>query len=78
MLAGNGGEVQYFTDSGEAHLDDSHGEADAHDPACQQLDLTDDLEGRDDFGSVSGNYTYRHHVQRRVKLFMPKGGSFPF
>ena len=28
--------------------------------------------------SVSGNYIYRHHVQRRVKLYVPKGGSFPF
>ena len=27
--------------------------------------------------SVSGNYIYRHHVQRRVKLYVPKGGSFP-
>ena len=36
VLGGKGGEVrksiaaQYFPDSGEAHLDDSHGEADAH------------------------------------------------
>ena len=35
-----------------------------------------DLEGRDNFESVSGNYS-RHHVQRRVKLHVPKGGSFP-
>ena len=49
---------------GEDHHDDSQGEAHGSNPAKQQS--TDDIETRDDFGSISGNYIYRHHVQPRV------------
>ena len=30
-----------------------------------------------DFWSMSGNFIYRHHVERRVKLYSPREESFP-
>ena len=32
---------------------------------------------KNDFESISGNYTYRHHVEPRVKLYVPRQESFP-
>ena len=29
------------------------------------------------FGSMSGNFIYRHHVEPRVKLYSPREESFP-
>ena len=37
----------------------------------------DDAEARNDFWSMSGNFIYLHHVEPRVKLYMPKEESFP-
>ena len=37
----------------------------------------DDGEARKDFWPISGNYIYCHHVQPRVKLFVPREESFP-
>ena len=34
-------------------------------------------EARNDFWSISGNYILRHHVEPRVKLYVPREGSFP-
>ena len=31
----------------------------------------------DDFWSMSGSFIYRHHVERRVKLYSPREESFP-
>ena len=36
-----------------------------------------DGEARNDFWSISGNYLYRHHVEPRVKLYVPREASFP-
>ena len=36
-----------------------------------------DSEVRNDVGSISGNFIYRHHVEPRVKLYMPREESFP-
>ena len=36
-----------------------------------------DGEARNDFWSISGNFIYRHHVERRVKLYMPRSESYP-
>ena len=30
-----------------------------------------------DFWSISGNFIYRHHVEPRVNLYVPKEESFP-
>ena len=35
----------------------------------------DDGEARYDFWSISGNYIYRHHVEPRVKLYVPREES---
>ena len=32
---------------------------------------------RNDFWSISGNFIYRHHVEPRVKLYVPTEESFP-
>ena len=36
-----------------------------------------DCEARNDFRSMSGNFIYRHHVEPRVKLYVPREASFP-
>ena len=61
----------------KAHFDDSHEEADAHDQACQQLDLTDDLEGRDDFWvyfwelHLSSSRSKKGHPLRAERRIIP-------
>ena len=37
----------------------------------------DDAEAGRDFWSISGDFIYRHHVEPRVKLYVPKEESFP-
>ena len=44
---------------------------------CQKDSTLDDAEARNDFCAISGNFVYRHHVDARVKLYMPKEESFP-
>ena len=39
--------------------------------------LPDAGEAINDFWSMSGNFIYRHHVDRRVKLYSPREESFP-
>ena len=39
--------------------------------------LPDAGETMNDFGSMSGNIIYRHHVEPRVKLYSPREESFP-
>ena len=34
-------------------------------------------EAMNDFWSMSGSFTYRHHVEPRVKLYSPREESFP-
>ena len=38
----------------------------------------DDEEAKRDFFTITGDFIYRHHVEPRVKLYMPKEESFPF
>ena len=47
-------------------------------PTPLQDDSThEDAEAKCDFLSITGDFIYRHHVERRVKLYMPKDESFP-
>ena len=39
--------------------------------------LPDAGEAINDFGSMSGSFIYRHHVEPRVKLYSPREESFP-
>ena len=38
---------------------------------------TDDAEARKDFWSIQGDFIYRHHVEPRVQLYVPKEETFP-
>ena len=38
----------------------------------------DDAEAKNDFWSLSGDFIYRHHVESKVKLYVPREESFPF
>ena len=47
-------------------------------PTPIQEDSTrDDEEAKNDFWTISGEFIYRHHVEPRVKLFMPREETFP-
>ena len=46
-------------------------------PSPQQADSTQgDAEAKNDFRSITGEFIYRHHVEPRVKLHMPREESF--
>ena len=48
-------------------------------PTPLQDDSTrDDAEAKNDFWYITGDFIYRHHVEPRVKLYMPKEETFPF
>ena len=32
---------------------------------------------KNDFRSITGDFIHRHHMEPRVKLYMPRGESFP-
>ena len=47
-------------------------------PTPLQDDSTrDDAEAKHDFWSITGDFIYRHHVEPRVKLYVPREESFP-
>ena len=47
-------------------------------PSHVQEDSTrDDEEAKNDFWTVTGEFIYRHHVEHRVNLYMPKEATFP-
>ena len=37
----------------------------------------DDAEAKNDFWSITGDFISRHHVESRVKLYMPREESLP-
>ena len=51
-------------------------ESDGSSPPLQDSS-PDDGEARNDFWSISGNSIHRHHVEPRVKLYVPREESFP-
>ena len=53
------------------------GESEGSPPPLPQDSLPDAGEARNDFGSVSGNFIFRHHVESRVILHSPREESFP-
>ena len=52
------------------------GESDGSSPPFQDSS-PDDGEARNDFWSIPGNFIRRHHVEPRVKLYVPREASFP-
>ena len=67
-----------FTERGE-ELEVLQGNSDEwYTPSHLQEDSTrDDEEAKNDFWSMLGEFIYRHHVEPRVKLYMPRRESFP-
>ena len=60
---------------GESHLDFlGESEGSLQQPQDSLLDAGEAIH---DFGSMSGNFKYRHHVESRVKLYSPREESFP-
>ena len=59
--------------------DNLRGESDGvSSPTPHQDDSArDDAEAKTDFSSITGDFIYRHHVEPRVKLYVPKEESFP-
>ena len=60
---------------GESHLDFLGESAGSLPPPHDSF--PDAGEAIDDFGSMSGNFIFRHHVLPRVKLYSPREESFP-
>ena len=59
---------------GEGHVDflgESEGSPPPHDS------FPDAGEAMNDFWSMTGSFTYRHHIEPRVKLYSPREESFP-
>ena len=47
-------------------------------PTVLQDDSTrDNAEAKNDYWSIAGDFIYRHHVEPRAKLYVPKEESFP-
>ena len=42
----------------------------------QLAEPTDDAEARRDFWSIHGDFIYRHHIEPRVQLYVPKKEAF--
>ena len=61
---------------GESHVD-FVGESEGSLPPPHNS-FPDAGEAVTDFGSMSGSFIYRHHVEPRVKLYSPREESFPF
>ena len=60
---------------GESNID-SLGESEGSLPQPHDS-FPDADEAINDFGSMSGNFIYRHHVEPRVKRYSPREESFP-
>ena len=45
--------------------------------ALQEDSTRDDEEAESDFWTITREFIYRHHVEPRVKLYMPREESFP-
>ena len=43
----------------------------------QTAETKEDAEARNDFWSIAGDFIFRHHVEPRVHLYVPKEESFP-
>ena len=63
-------------DKGEEQ-DILRGESEGSSPTSRQDSSWCGGEARNDFRSISGDFVHRHHVEHRVKLYVPTEGSFP-
>ena len=63
-------------DRGEEQ-DNLRGESDGSSSTSRQDSSWYDGAAKNDFWSMSGDFIYRHHVEPRVKLYVPTEESFP-
>ena len=68
--------IRDYSIRGESHLD-FLGESKGSAPSPPQDSFPDAGEAMNDYWSMSGNFTYRHHVEPRVKLYSSREESFP-
>ena len=68
--------IRETLDRGEDQ-DNLRGESDRSSSTPRQDSSWCDDEARNDFWSISGNFIYRHHVEPRVKRYVPTEESFP-
>ena len=69
--------IQDRPDGGEEQ-GNFQGESDGSSSTPRQDSSWIDGEAKIDFWSISGDFIYRHHVEPRVKLYVPREASFPF
>ena len=58
-------------------MDDSAEESEGSSSTSRQDSSPYDGEARNHFWSISRNYLYRHHVEPRVKMYVPREESLP-
>ena len=58
--------------------EDLSGELQGEPEGVQPTGTKDDAEARTDFWSIKGDFIYRHHLEPRVQLYVPKDETFPF
>ena len=61
----------------EFRSEDLRAELQGNSERSQPTETKDDAEARIDFWSMERDFIYRHHVEPRVQLFVPKEESFP-
>ena len=66
----------YGNSQSEEEVKEIFGESEGSLPPRQDS-YPDASEAINDFGSMSRNFIFRHHVEPRVKLYSPREGSFP-
>ena len=57
--------------------EDLSGELQGEAEGFQPTEPTDDGEARKDFWSTQGDFIYRHHIEPRIQLYVPKDATFP-
>ena len=68
--------IRDSSDRGEEQ-DNLQGESEGSSSTSRQDSSWYDGEAECDFWSISGDFIYRHHVEPRVKLHVPREESFP-
>ena len=54
------------------------GELQGEPEGFQPAETKEDAEAPQDFWSIQGDFIYRHHIEPRVELYVPKEETFPF
>ena len=78
-LSGRDYELRVPTTRREQPARSEHLSRELHDEPgeSQPAESKDDAEADNDFWSIQGDFIYRHHVEPRVQLYVPKEETFP-